>query len=282
MKKTYSTKGLLVSLLCIPILLLCCYTNIKSFANEAKSERTVELKAPLAEGSLFEAKTYNGSITVNGADVHDCIVTATIVARASTKEKAKELAEEVKIELQPSGNKLITKIDTSDFMRSCSVSVNLDVTVPNQTDLELSTHNGTVRVANIRGNISNKTHNGTVTISQVTGIIKLQTHNGLITCKEISSNVQIRTYNGRVEVSCSETASPVCDISMVSHNGSIYFVSPPNLSAEADISTHNGAIKNSLPILLKGEIRKNEIKGTIGKGEGKLYAETHNGSIEIK
>jgi hypothetical protein len=282
MKKTYSTKGLLVCLLCIPILFLCCCNCVGSCANKAKSETTVELEAPLAPGSLFEAKTHNGSITINGADVDDCIVTATIVARASTKEKAKELAEEVKIELQPSGNKLITKIDKPDFMINRSVSVNLNVTIPNQTDLKLATHNGPIKVENIRGNINNETHNGAVTVSQVAGIIKLKTHNGSITCKEISSNAQIRTHNGRVEVSCSETASPICDISLISHNGSIYFVSPPNLSAEVDISTHNGKIRSSLPILLKGEIRKNEIKGTIGEGEGKFYAETHNGSIEIK
>jgi hypothetical protein len=282
MKKTYSTKELLVCLFCIPLLFLCCCPYIGSFANKAKSERMVELKAPLTAGALFEARTHNGSITINGTDVSDCIVTATIVAYAPTKENAKELAEEVKIELQPSGNKLITKIDKPDFMRNRSVSVNLDVTVPNQTDLELSTHNGIISVANIRRNISNKTHNGTVIVSQVTGTIKLQTHNGSITCKEISSNAQIRTHNGRIEVYCSETASPICDISLISHNGSIYFVSPPNLSAEADISTHNGTIKSSLPILLKGKIGKDKTKGTIGKGEGKLYVETHNGSIEIK
>ena len=282
MRKTYYTKGLLVRLLCIPILLLCYCTNIESFAKKLKSERIVELKAPLAAGSLFEAKTHNGSITINGADVDDCIVTATIVAYAPTKESAKEFAEKVKIELQPSGNKLIAKIDKPNFMRNRSVSVNLDVTIPNQTNLELATHNGPIKVANIRGNINTETHNGTVTVSQVAGIIKLKTHNGSITCKEISSNAQIRTHNGRIEVSCSETASPVCDISIISHNGNIYFVSPPDLSAEADISTHNGKIKSGLPILLKGEIAGNKIKGTIGKGEGKLYVETHNGSIEVK
>jgi hypothetical protein len=282
MKKTYSTKESLACLFCIPILLFYFCSYSEGLSNKSKSERVVELKAPLAAGSLFEANTHNGSITINGADVDDCIVTATIVAYALTTEKAKELAEEVKIELQPSGNKLIAKIDKPDFMRNRSVSVNLDVTIPNQTDLELSSHNGNIKVANIRGNISNKTHNGTVTVSQVTGIIKLQTHNGSIICNDISSNTQMRTHNGRIEASCSETASPICNISIISHNGNIYFVSPPNLSAEADISTHNGTIKSSLPILTKGEIRKNGMKGTIGKGEGKLYIETHNGSIEVK
>jgi hypothetical protein len=282
MKKTYLTRELLVCLLCIPILFLCFCSCSGSFTNRLKSERIVELKAPLAEGSLFEARTHNGSITINGADVNDCSIKATIVAYAPTKESAKELAEEVKIELQPSGNKLIAKIDKPEFMRNRSVGVNLDVTIPNKTDLELATHNGHIKVTNIMGNVNNESHNGTITVAQVTGVIKLKTHNGSIICKEISGNTQIRTHNGRIEVSCSKTASPVCDISLISHNGNIYFVSPPNLSAEADISTHNGKINSSLPILLKGELRKNGIKGTIGKGEGKLYIETHNGSIEVK
>jgi len=71
-------------------------------------------------------------------------------------------------------------------------------------------------------------------------------------------------------------------VDIVTHNGDIDFTSPPNFSAKADISTHNGSIRTALPITVVGEVSKRELRGTIGSGEGRLHLETHNGSIKIK
>ncbi|MGD2095779.1 MAG: DUF4097 family beta strand repeat-containing protein, partial [Phycisphaerales bacterium] len=80
----------------------------------------------------------------------------------------------------------------------------------------------------------------------------------------------------------SENAPPVCDISLITHNGSIELESPPNFSAEVNASTHNGSINTDLPITVKGKVSKRRLVGTIGTGEGKLRLETHNGSIRIR
>jgi hypothetical protein len=249
---------------------------------QAKYEKTVQLSAPLQPSSTFAAETHNGSITIEGADVTDCNLTATIVARALTEEDAKKLAEEVKIKLEPSGNKLTAQIEKPANIINRSVSVSLDVTVPNQTHMELATHNGDVKIANITGDINGTTHNGNVTAEQVCGTTKLQTHNGSVVCEKISGDTQLKTHNGSVKLYYSKAAPPVCNISIATHNGSIDFTAPPNFSAVVEASTHNGSIKTELPITVVGEINKRNFTGTIGTGEGKLHLETHNGSIKIK
>ena len=289
------TKVSLGCLLCLLTAMTDGCINIGSWALRAKYERTVQLSSPLQPGSTFEAQTHNGSITVEGtprlrgdklapaeAGVTDCNLTATIIARAVTEEDAKELAEQTKVTLEPSANKLTVKIDKPTFLRNRSVSVNLNAMVPNQTNLELNTHNGAVKIANITGQVSGTTHNGGVTATQVSGTSKLGTHNGSITCKDISGDAQLRTHNGSVKVYYSEAAQPVCNASVVTHNGGVDFTAPPDFSAAVDALTHNGSIKTELPITVTGKVSKKKLTGTIGTGQGKLHLQTHNGSITIK
>ena len=249
---------------------------------QAKYEKIVHLAMPLSPSSGFETQTHNGSITIHGTDVADCNVTATIVARARTEEKAMELADQTQVDFERMGQNLVLKIKRPEPLINCSVSVSLDCVIPNQVDLKLESHNGAVKITDIKGQIDAITHNGQVRADQVTGAVKLQTHNGGITCREISGDAQLNTHNGGVKVDYSQTAEPVCDISVVTHNGSIDLTIPQNFSARIEASTHNGSINTQIPITVMGKVSRNTINGTIGDGKGKLDLETYNGSIKIK
>ena len=270
------------SLLCLLVVTAGCCINIGSCAMRAKYQRTVQLSAPLSPGSSFAAQTHNGSITIAGADVTDCNLTATIVAQAVTEEDAKKLAERIKIKLEPWGDRLTAKIDKPTFMRNQSVSVNLDVTVPNRSDLELTTHNGEIRITDITGQLNGTTHNGKVTAEQISGTTELRTHNGSMICRQISGDTQLKTHNGGIKVFYSEDAPSVCNISLITYNGGIELTTPSSFSGEVDASTHNGSIRTDLPITVVGKVSKSKLTGKIGTGQSKLHLETHNGSIKIQ
>ena len=146
MKNSLLKKAWLVSLLCFLAVGACSCINIGGFGMRAKYERTVQLSSPLSPGSSFEANTHNGSIKIAGADITNCNLTATITARAKTEEDAQKLAERTTVKLESFGNRLIAKIDKPTSLRNQSVSVSFDVQVPNESDLELTTHNGSIRI----------------------------------------------------------------------------------------------------------------------------------------
>jgi DUF4097 and DUF4098 domain-containing protein YvlB len=282
MKRNHFTKISLGCLLCLLMFFAGSCISIGGCALPAKYERTVHLLAPLPAGGLFDAETHNGSITISGADVADCNLTARITARATNEQNARELAEETKITLETSGDKLIARIEKPTSMIRKSVSVDLEIRVPNRTNTELNTHNGDIRITNITGEVDGTTHNGKVIAEQVAGDIKLRTHNGSIICEKISGDVKLQTHNGDVRTSYSESAPPVCNVSIVTHNGGVHFNAPPNFSAEADVSTHNGSVHTDLPIAVIGKISKTKLIGKIGTGQGELNLQTHNGSIKIR
>ena len=270
-------------LLCLLSLSAGCVFNMADWGMPAKYERTIHLSAALPAGSTFAAQTHNGSVTIKGVDVADCNLTATIVGQASTDEVARELAEKTQVTLVASDKKLTVKIDKPTVRTNQSVGVSLNGTVPNKTDLELLTHNGGVEITNITGRVNATTHNGKVTAENVLGAIVLETHNGTINCTEISGDAQLKTHNGNVKASYAQAAPEVRNISVVTHNGSIEFAAPPGLSAQVEAVTHNGSVHTDLPVTVVGKVSKNELKGTIGAGQGaKLHLETHNGSIRIR
>ena len=289
MSRNYHRYILFVCLLCLSIIVTSCYIHIED-GPRARYERAIQLSAPLAAGSTLAAETHNGSINVDGADVTECNLVATIVARAPTEEEAKELADKTEIRLEPSGAKLVTKTDKPRLKSNQSLTVSFDVQVPNRCNLELTCHNGAIEIAGITGTVTGKTYNGKVIASQVAGRIHLHTHNGGVTCSQISGDTQLKTYNGGVDVVYSETASPVCSVSVITYNGNIALTVPPNFSATVEVSTHNGSIRTDLPITTVGQVSKRKLTGKIGTGEGRdpasressLHLETYNGSVRIQ
>jgi len=280
MKKTNFQKAFLVFLSCFVVAAMGCNTN--GCEPKEKYERVVNLTDAIQAGGSFEAQTHNGHINVTGADVIQCNLIATITARADTVENAQKLAEAVEIKLINSGNKLTAKIEKPELAPDEYICVDLDVTIPNKTSIDLTSHNGALKIENLIGQVSSTTHNGTITCKKVTGNTQIQTHNGSIVCEEVSGDIKLQTHNGNATASYSAAAPSVCNASLITHNGSVSLTTPPNLSAKVEVSTHNGTIDTALPMTVTGNITKRNLTGTIGKGEGSLYLETHNGSIKIK
>jgi DUF4097 and DUF4098 domain-containing protein YvlB len=281
MKSALLKKVLLVSLCLLGVGAGSCI-YIGDYGMRAKYERTVQLSSPMSPGSSFEAQTHNGSIEIAGANITDCNITATIIGRARTEEDAQKLAERTTVRLESFGGGLIARIDKPTFLTNQSVSVSLDVQVPIESDLELTTHNGSVEIRNITGWLNGTTHNGKIIAERISGTAELHTHNGLVTCREISGDSQLKSHNGSIKVYYNESAPSICDISIITYNGGIEIEAPSNFSGEFNASTHNGSIRTDLPITIVGKISKSKLTGKIGTGRGKLHLETHNGSIRVQ
>ena len=263
MKYGYFTKKTsLICLLCMLTISTGCCINIDGLFR-AEYEKTNKLDAPLAPGSTLALENDVGSITIEGGDVTNCDVTATITAKASTEEKAKELAEQVKIELEQNGNTLMVKITKPRNKRRRSISISFDITVPKRTALQVGSDVGEIRISNI------------------TEKIKARTDVGKISCREISGDIDLQADVGKVNVIYSKAALAVCNVNIKTDVGSIDLTTPPDCSAAVQANTDVGSITTDIPLTVKGKVGKN-LQGTVGAGEGKMYLKTDVGSIRIR
>jgi len=266
MKKQFfikrTTPLLACSLLTATVLAGCCCSGIFDVF-KAKYERTVEVSAPITPGQTLDVHTNVGSIKVTGGDFTDCSVTAKILAKAATEEKAQKLAEETEIKLEPVGDKLKIKVERPSKTDKEAICVSFDITVPRQTALNLKANVGELEVENI-----------TETIEAVTNV-------GKIACKEITGRVDLTTNIGEVKVVYANDAPPACNTDITISIGEIDFDGPDNLSAEVHASANVGSIETRLPLTVTGKISKS-LDGTVGAGEGKVILRTNVGSIKIK
>ncbi len=242
--------------------LLTVFSGCNDSSFKAKYQRTEHRSVPIAGVTGLNVESDVGSITVTGADVTDCNITAEITVKAQTKEKARKLAEEVKIELESSDDTLTIKVVKPTELKKRGLVVDFKIIAPRHIKLDCSTAVGTV------------------TVSDIEGRIEASVNVGSIICRKVVAELDLSSNVGSVTVKYKDTAPAACKANIITNVGSIEFTAPPQLSAQVHASTNIGSVKTAKPITVVGKVGKS-IKGTIGSGEGKVLLKTNVGSIEI-
>ncbi len=262
MKKHLAVTLGLGTYLSVAIFLLGCCVDVAEVFR-AKYERTECMSVPLTDIAGLRVESEVGSITISGRDVADCNITAVISVKARTKQEARQLAEQVHIEAEASRGQLNIKAAKPAALRSRSLAVDFEIAVPQQLNLDCTTHVGNIRISDIQGQI------------------RASADVGSLTCKQVAADIALEVNVGSVQVEYSELASAACNADIVANVGSIEFAGPPHLSAQVDARTNVGSINTGQPITVVGKVGKS-LKGTIGSGQGKVSLKTNLGSIQIR
>lgn len=204
-----SRKTVLTLLLAMVLLAAGCDMHLGSWA-QSRYERTTNQQRLLAAGSTLDVETSFGSVTVTGADVTECDVTATITANAPTEEEAQELAEQTTIEMATVGDTLRVRADKPKTRGNRSVGVSYRIVVPRQTNVECRSSYGNVKLAGIEGDVSGRTSSGSVKAEEIRGSANLGSSYGSITLERFSEgDLTLKTSSGRIAIS--DAAFGSCD-----------------------------------------------------------------------
>lgn len=155
--------------------------------------------------------------------------------------------------------------------------VNILISVPAESDLELETRAGDVAVAGVNGTIVAESSAGRVNLRECKGTVKARTRAGSVDLENVDGIVSARSSAGSIKFSgvlskgesWFRTSVGSVDLSLKGQ---------PDLTVEA--STSLGSI-TCIPELADAYHRHNQYTGRIGAGTGRLIAETRTGSITI-
>jgi hypothetical protein len=204
--------------------------------NDARYEKEVELSAPLAAGSSFAAETRDGSIKIQGMETNDCKVLAKIVAHAGTEERARELAEQVQVRLEPVGAGLKVVTEGPRTMGNTWYNVSLDVKVPVQTSVVLGTDDGSVHIANITGDVDTRTSDGRIEAEALKGNVKLRTSDGRITGMHLQAEtLDLHANDGGIEIT--DASAKTCTAKTSDGSITLTDVRADSIAAETSDST---------------------------------------------
>lgn len=319
-KTTYPVTIFIIVFLCFFVSSCVC---INCGGNNLCSPVTKELKLEreMRAGMTFSAETMHSYIKVTGWDEKYCDVRAKVKVRAEDTEKAKQIAESIKVSLQESGNTMTLITDKLGHHGDHSVYADYDVKLPRDSSVILKTSHDPIECRNLKGNVTATTSHDPITCADISGNLKLNTSHDPIILTNITGNVEARTTHDPIEadnitgdVNLSTSHDPIrCNnlnteklIAWTSHSniniayseqlkgavtaevttshGNISFELPLNYSGTVSMSTTHGKVKTEFPITVSGEISEKKISGTIGEkgGAGKINLKTTHGSIFLK
>jgi hypothetical protein len=185
------------------------------------------------------------------------------------------------------------------WWRDHQVKVNFTVRVPADARIKVGTGNGDVSVDGGGAEVVAASGNGRVEVSGTTGEVRASSGNGRITVEGAQGAVDASSGNGDIRVSTS--LGPVTatsgngsidvvmdrlegspDMEFTTGNGRITVSVPEGFGAELQSITGNGRVLVDFPIQMRGRIDPSRVRGTIGKGGGRLTMTTGNGDLEIQ
>jgi hypothetical protein len=216
---------------------------------------------PLSASGRVEIGNTNGFIEVTAGSGQSVEVKAVRVARAASKEAAKEMLSKttIKEEVTTDLVKLTTQRPAGGWNHG-GVEVRYTITVPASARVELQTTNGRIGVTN------------------VTAGTKLGTTNGEIDGRGLSGAISASTTNGSVDL---ELASLSDDVRVSTTNGQVNVRVPAD--AKATISTRwtNGGVEMNGLTVEEVEKSRRRFDGRLNGGGARIDVETTNGGITL-
>lgn len=259
MRKTVSV-GLGVALGLAAVVMSGCYISGDAF--QAKFSRSEELTAPLTDITALDVATNVGTIRLEAAEVAEVRIRAEIKVKERTEERAQELAEQVRIVAEPSGRTLRIKALKPAGLRDNNLSVDFTITAPAGLDLEAATNVGDIRTTGF------------------TGRVKAAVNVGAIACTGLRGEIDLHSNVGDLSAEYVPDAPAAVNATMATDVGDIEFTGPREISAHVTATTNVGDIHTARPITVTGSFKKS-LRGSLGRGEGRINLDTNVGAIRI-
>ncbi|HEV2385909.1 MAG TPA: DUF4097 family beta strand repeat-containing protein [Candidatus Acidoferrales bacterium] len=211
------------------------------------------------------------------------------------------IPDDLRITESQSGNHVMVEArETHRWMEMRHGSVNVEVSVPSETDLNVHTGNGSVMVAPVRGQERIQTGNGHIEANGLQGELWLHTGNGHINGSGLGGTLDAGTGNGGIVVTGRfDSLTVACGHGQVeataldgsrltslwdihSGVGGITLRLPSNISADLEGSTGVGKLSIDFPVTVSGSLTGSSVRGRIGNGGALLRVHTGVGSVHIE
>jgi hypothetical protein len=290
-------------------ILLLAVLITPALATLANAGSRIEKNLKLEPNGRFVLESDVGSVTLTGASSSGARVVITF--------DRDDFASLYNINFgENPGSASVTVRRKDHFGWNNHLSVHFEVEVPSQTQTEIRTGGGSIKLANLRGDSELKTSGGAIEVSGLSGKLDARTSGGPIHLQEIGGDTRVDTSGGQIEaasidgsltahtsggpirvdrvtgyVEAKTSGGPISvNFGRGSPRGGMLETSGGSIEAgvdrssnlEIDASTSGGSVTSDLPIQVVGKISNTSLHGSLGSGGEMLHLHTSGGSIRIR
>jgi hypothetical protein len=182
-------------------------------------------------------------------------------------------------------------------------SVHVDVETPSNLTLDARSADGNLTAADLHGDLTIHTSDGNQELTGVSGNLKLHSSDGRLHVRSASGTLEARSSDGGQDIAGSFTSLQLhssdgsivlelaegsrlsADSRIESSDGSVTVRVPKNFPAELEVSSSDGNIQSTLPLVVEGYNSKgnsgHNIRGKFNGGGSLLTIHTSDGSVQL-
>jgi DUF4097 and DUF4098 domain-containing protein YvlB len=195
-----------------------------------------------------------------------------------------KINDDLKITGSQSANRIEIKLHRADKVcfGFCFQSIRVELSVPRESDLDLHSGDGNIRIRDVRGNLQLETNDGDVRLKDVEGLLHANTHDGNIEVQGRFKMLNLRTGDGNIEARVSASETPQPGWILRSGDGNIRLALPDNFAADLSVHTGDGSVKVDFPVTTSGATEEKNVRGKINGGGISIEVETSDGDVHIE
>ena len=164
----------------------------------------------------------------------------------------------------------------------CFQSIKVEIRVPRQSDLDLHSGDGNLRVDDVRGNFQLETNDGDIRIRGAEGRLHANTHDGNVDVEGRFEMLNLRTGDGNIDAQVSAAQTPQPGWALRTGDGNIRLALPDNFAADIAAHTGDGSVKVDFPITSAGTNRESDVRGKINGGGISIELQTNDGDVRVE
>jgi DUF4097 and DUF4098 domain-containing protein YvlB len=242
---------------------------------------------PLPGGSEIKILSAQGDINVTASEDNQVHAVVHKSVRGDSQESANRLNEATRLKFTQEGSVWLLDLTSGDFGNT---RFDLDLQLPKQIALSMSTRRGNLSVSQRVGNVDLTTDRGNLSAESVKGTAWLHVHHGSVNVKEVNGNVQV---DGEVEDGSISDVTGTLEFN-AGYNGNVqlsrigqrlHFKSVRTdlqlAKLDGEISMGHGDLRaSSVAGPVKLNTRSNEVH--LEDVSGEVEVENRNGLVEIR
>jgi Putative adhesin len=160
--------------------------------------------------------------------------------------------------------------------------VDIDIHMPRQGRLDLHTNDGSIRLADFKGDMRIRSGDGGQDLQNLEGSLQAQAGDGHISVAGRFDNLDLHTGDGRIEARIRAGSRVSTSWGFHTGDGSIRLELPPDFGADVDAHSGDGHISFDMPITVSGSLSRNNVRGKLNGGGGILRLRSGDGSIYVR
>ena len=161
-------------------------------------------------------------------------------------------------------------------------SLRVELQVPGETNLELHSGDGNVRVLDVKGLLKLETGDGDIEARGTDGSMRAQTGDGNISIDGVYSALDLHTGDGNIEADARQGSKMDSTWSLRTGDGNIELRVPATFSAQLDAQTGDGRVDLEFPVTVLGSVKESTIRGQMNSGGQTLELRSGDGNISLQ